>query len=283
MKLGYLTPLTLETITNAKKLGYDAIEVGAGWLNSPALQQVEANLPALRDALVEHQIGINAVAIYGSAVEASVDEAVAYYGRAMKVARALGCSVVAGMTGRDNSKTFDDNLPLFKARFTPIAKLAEEQGIHIAFEPWPGSVQGHGPYHWTNMATTPELWDKLFEAVPNLALGLEYDPSHLAWQEIDYLQVIRDYGSRIYHMHAKDIVIDQAKLKHVGVHGRGWWRFVIPGLGQLDWKAIFAALKQVDYRGDVAVEHEDNTYLRERWNEGLALGIKTLRPFINAF
>jgi sugar phosphate isomerase/epimerase len=283
MKLAYLTPLSVETITNARMLGYDAIEVGAGWLNTPTLGQLENNLSPLREALAQQRIGITSVAIYGSAIESPSKDAIAYYERAIRLARALGCRVVSGLTGRDNKLTFDENLPLFAERFGMIAKMAEDQGVRIAFEPWPGSVQGHGPYRWTNMATTPELWDRLFSAVPSKALGLEYDPSHLVWQGIDYLQVIRDYGARIYHMHAKDIVMDQALLKRVGVHGRGWWRFVIPGLGQLDWPGIFAALKEVGYQGDVAVEHEDNAYMKEKWNEGLAIGLKTLRPFVDAF
>ena len=283
MRLGYLAPLTQETILNAHKLGYDSLEVGAGWLDSPNLAQIEANLPALREALVEHGITVNAVAIYGNAIQTPADDVVAYYKRAMKVAQALNCSVIAGMTGRDNRLTVEENLPLFKERFAPIAKLAEEQGLRIAFEPWPGNVQGHGPYRWTNIATTPELWDKIFEAVPSAALGLEYDPSHLVWQGIDHLQVIRDYGQRIYHIHAKDIIINQDKLKRVGVHGRGWWRFVLPGLGQIDWPALFKHLRQVGYAGDIAVEHEDSVYLGERWNEGLTIGLKTLRPLVDAY
>jgi len=283
MRLGYLTPLSLESILNARKLDYDSLEVGAGWLGSPTLAKIEGNLPALRDALAKHHIAISSVAIYGNAIETPVADVVAYYERAMKVAQALDCSVVSGMTGRDNQLTVDENLPLFKERFGPIARLAEDHGVRIAFEPWPGSIQGHGPYRWTNIATTPELWDKIFETVPSLALGLEYDPSHLVWQGIDHLQAICDYSRRIHHIHAKDIIINQSKLKHVGVHGTGWWRFVIPGLGQIDWPALFKQLKQVNYAGDMAVEHEDSAYMGDRWNEGLAIGLKTLRPLVDAY
>lgn len=284
MKLGYLTPLSVATIANAHQLGYDAIEVGAGWIGHSALDELEANRSALADALAQHQVAISSVAIYGGAVEVPVEDAVAYYTRAIKLARALGCGVVSGLTGRDNQRTVTDNLPLFSERFGPIAKVAEDEGVRIAFEPWPGSVLGHGPYRWTNMATTPELWEMLFDAVPSRALGLEYDPSHLVWQGIDHLLAIREFGDRIYHMHAKDIVIDEAKLKRGGVHGaRGWWRFVMPGLGQIDWAALFATLKQVGYAGDVAVEHEDNAYMGDKWNEGLTIAYNTLRPLVAAY
>ncbi|MCE5258931.1 MAG: sugar phosphate isomerase/epimerase [Chloroflexi bacterium] len=282
MNLGFLMPLSLETITTARQLGYDSIEVGAGWL-SDTLGNLEQNQAVLKAALQEQNIKISSVAIYGGTVNAPVSEAVNYWTRAIKLTRALGCNVVSGLTGRDNALTVDQNLPLFKERLEPIAQVAADNGVHIAFEPWPGSVLGHGPYHWTNMATTPELWDKLLDTVQNPALGLEYDPSHLYWQEIDYVRAIREYGSRIYHLHAKDIVVDKNKLGHVGVHGNGWWRFVLPGLGVLDWSAIFTALKDVNYKGDIAVEHEDNAYMNEKWNEGLAIALRNLRPYVTAF
>jgi len=283
MRLGYLTPLSTETIENARKLGYDAIEVAARWVDRPLLADIESNLPKLRDTLAKNKLIVTSIAVYGYTIETPLEEAVGYYERAVKVAQALGCAVVSGMTGRDNARTIDENLPLFRDYFEPITRIAEENGVRIALENWPGSVLGHGPYRWTNLATTPELWDRLLEAVPSPALGLEYDPSHLVWQGIDHLEAIRVYGERIYHGHAKDIAIDEARLKRVGVHGRGWWRFVIPGLGQIDWPALFDALKDVGYEGDMAVEHEDREYLNERWNEGLLLGLKTLRPLVAAF
>lgn len=284
MKLAYLTPLTLDTIANARKLGYDAIEAAVGWLPLPtALVELENNLSAIRDALKEHKIGITAVAMYGDTIETPLDEAVAYYGRAAKLARALGCNVVAGMTGRDNRLTVDESLPIFADYYSRIAAVVSDQGVRVALEPWPGSIQGHGPYRWTNLATTPELWARLFEAVPSPAIGLEYDASHLVWQGIDYLQAIRDFAPRIHHVHAKDIVIHPEVLARVGVHGKGWWRFVVPGLGQIDWPALFAALKQAGYNGDMAVEHEDDEYMGNRWNEGLAISLKTLRPLVDAY
>ena len=280
MKLAHLAPLSCETIGNAKRLGYDAIEVKAGWRDGSALPELERELPALREALNEHEISISAVAIYGDTILSSVKDSLVYWTRAFDMAQALGSRVVAGMTGRDNAKTVEENLPLFLEHFGPIVKTAEEREMLVALEPWPGPIVGHGPYVWRNLATTPELWDRLFETIPSPALGLEYDPSHLVWQGIDHLQAIHDYGDRIHHVHAKDIAVDETRLAHVGVHGHGWWRFVIPGLGRVDWPAIFAALREVGYRGDVAVEHEDREYLRDRWNEGLSLGLKTLRPLL---
>ena len=284
MKLSYLTPLSLDTIRNAQRLGYDGIEAGAGFIGRSTLDEILGNIGALREALANHKQTITSVAIYGGTIEAAKDEAVAYYAKAFEIAKALDCSVVSCLTGRRNDLSVADNMPIFAEYFTPICAMAEDKGIRLAMEPWPGMVLGHGPYRWTNLATTPELWDMLFEAVDSPALGLEYDPSHLVWQGIDFLQAIKDYAGRINHVHAKDIIIDEAKLKRVGVHGsRGWWRFVIPGLGQINWVELFDTLKAVGYAGDMAVEHEDQTYLKDRWNEGLSIAIKTLRPLVDAY
>ena len=284
MKLAYLSPLTLETIANARKLGYDAIEAAVGWLPLPTgLAELENNLPAIRDAMKEHKVAVTSVAMYGGTIETPIDEAVAYYERAAKLARALGCNVVSAMTGRDNRLTVDESLPIFADYFERIAAVVSTEGVRVALEPWPGNIQGHGPYRWTNLATTPELWARLFEAVPSPAIGLEYDPSHLVWQGIDYLQAIQDFAPRIHHVHAKDIVIDNETLRRVGVHGKGWWRFVVPGLGQVDWPAMFETLKQAGYDGDMAVEHEDDDYMGNRWNEGLSISLKTLRPLVDAY
>ena len=91
---------------------------------------------------------------------------------------------------------------------------------------WPGGK---------NLPTSPELWRALFEMFPNL--GLNYDPSHLIWQHIDYARAIREFGKRIVHFHAKDTRIDRDKLYQVGIMGFGWHVAKLPGLGDVDWSA----------------------------------------------
>jgi sugar phosphate isomerase/epimerase len=69
--------------------------------------------------------------------------------------------------------------------------------------------------------------------------------------------VIREYGERIYHFDGKDTEILQGRLARQGILGSGWWRYRLPGLGELDWRAIFSALRDVGYDGIVAIENED--------------------------
>ena len=72
---------------------------------------------------------------------------------------------------------------------------------------WPGGK---------NLATTPALWRAIFDAIPSPHLGLNYDPSHLIWQFIDYVRCIHDFGSKIVHVHAKDTKIDREKAAYAG-------------------------------------------------------------------
>ncbi|HKG27471.1 MAG TPA: sugar phosphate isomerase/epimerase family protein, partial [Thermomicrobiales bacterium] len=145
-----------------------------------------------------------------------------------------------------------DNLRIFKEVYGPLAEYAEQRGVRIAFE-----TAGRGGPEG-NLAHSPELWDAIFEAVPSPALGLGFDPSHLVWLQIpDIAGVIRAYGSRIYHVDGKDAEILQARLARQGILGSGWWRYRLPGLGELDWRAIFTALRGIGYDGVIAIENED--------------------------
>ena len=89
---------------------------------------------------------------------------------------------------------------------------------------WPGGK---------NLATSPEVWRALFEALPSANLGLNFDPSHLVWQHIDYVRCVREFGRRIVHVHAKDTRIDPDKLYEVGILGLGWHTPKLPGLGDV--------------------------------------------------
>jgi sugar phosphate isomerase/epimerase len=157
-----------------------------------------------------------------------------------------------GVGDNHSSNRVADNLQHFRDVYGPLASYAEERGIRIAFE-----TAGRGGPEG-NLAHSPELWDRMFDAVPSTALGLSFDPSHLVWLHIPHIpDLIRAYGSRIYHVDGKDIEILPARLARQGILGSGWWRYRLPGLGELDWRAIFSALRDIGYDDIVAIENED--------------------------
>lgn len=187
--------------------------------------------------------------------------------QSIDVAVALGADTVVTFTGSAYGMHFygtpgvgeghpsnhvGDNLRIFTEVYGPMATYAEDRGVKIAFE-----TAGRGGPEG-NLAHSPELWEAMFNAVPSEALGLSFDPSHLVWLQIpNVTDVIREFGSRIYHVDGKDCEILHGRLARQGILGSSWWRYRLPGLGTLDWRAIVSALTEIGYDGIISVENED--------------------------
>ena len=124
----------------------------------------------------------------------------------------------------------------------------------------------------------------MFEDLGSPNLGLNYDPSHMIWQHMDYLKPMRDFASRIFHAHAKDVRIDHEKLNEVGIlaHPAEYHTPKLPGLGDVDWGKFFSTLVDTGYRGPVCVEVEDRAYegsLEDR-QDSLRQSYRYLKNFI---
>ena len=115
-----------------------------------------------------------------------------------------------------------------------------------------------------NLAYSPELWEWMFE----LGLYLNFDPSHLLWLGIDPIDALRPYVDRVVHAHTKDAETFPAERNRYGFFGRtstreedpwdmGWWRYRIPGLGQVDFRRYVDTLYEGGFDGVLSVEHED--------------------------
>ena len=139
---------------------------------------------------------------------------------------------------------------------------------------WPG---GH------NIAYAPKIWRRIFETWGD-AVGMNYDPSHLVWQMIDNGRFIREFGARMVHVHAKDLMIDRDGLYENGIMslGMGWQVPRMPGLGDIDWSEIFSGLYRAGYDGPVIIEHEDRVFEGDDENikRGFLLARDVLRPFV---
>jgi sugar phosphate isomerase/epimerase len=165
----------------------------------------------------------------------------------------------------DASKGRAANFARLKETFGPVAKHLEARGATIAVEGWPGG----GP-HYGALAVTPETVRALLEAFPSGAVSLNYDPSHLIRIGVDYLRFLREFGSRVVHVHGKDTNFDSEALYLHGNlgptfgkakrFGEDWWRYTIPGEGLADWSKICAELNSIGYNGFISVELEDFRY-----------------------
>jgi sugar phosphate isomerase/epimerase len=180
--------------------------------------------------------------------------------RVIDAAPRLGVGVVNTFIGRDWQQSAEANWPMVQAVWPDLVRHAEHAGVKLGIENCPMLFS---PDEWPggkNLAVSPEIWSKLFELFPSQNLGVNFDPSHLVWQFIDYARCIREFGGRFVHVHAKDTRIDRDRLYRRGILGLGWHTAKLPGMGEVDWGAFFAALTDVGYRGAVCVEVEDRAY-----------------------
>jgi sugar phosphate isomerase/epimerase len=217
----------------------------------------------VRDLVRKYGVAISGLGYYPNPLDPDPEHRRAVIEHLKKVISAaprLEVRLVNTFIGRNPSQSVEANWPLLLSVWTDLVHHAEAEGVNLGIEncpmlfsldEWPGGK---------NLATAPAVWHAMFDAIRSPHLGLNLDPSHLVWQYIDYVRCVRDFGSHILHVHAKDARIDRDKLYAVGVLGLGWHTPKLPGLGDVDWGRFFSALTDTGYRGAVCIEVEDRAY-----------------------
>jgi sugar phosphate isomerase/epimerase len=210
-------------------------------------------------------VEISGLGYYPNLLVPDEDEAKTYVEHLRKVivgAELLGVRQVNSFIGRDWTKSVDDNWPRFVATWKPLVQLAEDHGVRIGIENCPMLFTGDEWPGGKNLATSPAIWRRMFEDIPNANFGLNYDPSHMIWQQMDYLKPLREFADRIHHAHAKDVRIDRERLDDVGILATplAYHTPKLPGLGEVDWGRFFSVLSDTGYRGPVCIEVEDRAY-----------------------
>ena len=283
MHLSFLTG-NIQDLEKAARLGFDGIELNVSALVQAREGQVNQEAIAQFKQLREkYQMRVDALAFYEIAfkqqVYSSPEIVQQAYEQVFNTAESVGVTMIASMAGFDANRDWTANIQLFADRFGPVADLAEKRGIKLAFENWM-AIHGKLPFRPINIGGSPDTWEAMFSAVPSKALGLEFDPSHLHWQGIDYIRALYEFKDRIYHVHAKDTEMLPERRYRGGVNG-DYFRFRIPGYGEINWPRLISALDEIGYTGDVAIEHEDPIYQNERFDEGLDRGWQVLHPLIH--
>lgn len=150
---------------------------------------------------------------------------------------------------------------------------AEKNNVRLCWENCP--MMG-------NIATSPDMWQMLFDRLDSDRIGLCYDPSHLVWQMIDPYGNIFKFKDKIFHVHAKDTHVDYEKLSLYGTQQNAkWWCHRLPGLGDLDWNRIVDALYQIGYDKAICIEHEDPVW--DGTEEKVKRGILKTRDHVSQF
>ena len=256
--------------------GYDCIEVmcwppgkaerryaGVTHIDTATLD--DAGIDQIHATLEHHGIQISGLGYYPNPLSPDNEEArVAreHIRSVIRAARALGLSTVNTFVGRDWTQSVDENWPRFLDVWRPLIAYAEEHEVRVGIEncpmiftrdEWPGGK---------NLACSPAIWRRMFEDIPSPSFGLNYDPSHPTWMQMDAIAPLRDFSDRIFHVHAKDVRVDQKLLDDVGIlaYPLQFHTPKLPGLGDVDWGRFFSVLTSTGYDGPVCVEVEDRAY-----------------------
>lgn len=291
MKLGFITQYSKERVAFAAQAGFDGLEVCADIGTSMDLDQLtDDKIKEIREDFEKNGIEILTIQCCPNHLDADPVKRKsnnAYFMKALHAVKKLGAGIVMTNAWADPSKSPSENVVEYRNVFAEYAKAAEAEGVCITLENCPHWI-GY-PTTVGNIAFSPEMWDALLEAVPSAQIGLEFDPSHLHWQGMDYLKLIQDYGSHIKAFHAKDTQIRREELNRYGIIGKqlgktsewdaGWWRYRIPGWGDIDWRNICSALYDIGFDGPMVIEHEDPVFDGEFRDRGLEMGLAHLKQF----
>lgn len=281
MKLGMLSAIMAENsfeevIDTAARIGYTCVEV-ACWPKGKAERRyagvshidVEHLDERERDRILsncrEKRVEISALSYYPNPMDENLEKreaSVRHLKRVIEAAAFLGVGTVGTFAGRMPSKTVEENLELFREIWPPIVAFAEEKQVRIAIEncpmlftedEWPGGQ---------NLAVSPAIWRRMFEIIPSRYFGLNYDPSHFIWQQMDYIKPLREFRDRIFHIHFKDIKLYREKLDECGVLAAPlqYMSPKLPGLGDVQWNLFISALYDIGYDGCACVEIEDKAF-----------------------
>ncbi|MEM6363487.1 MAG: sugar phosphate isomerase/epimerase family protein [Planctomycetota bacterium] len=303
MQLGFhsaiLPDVSLEALFEiGGQLGYDCIEVMcwppggaerryAGVTHIDVLTLDDDRVTQIQSLQKDTGIQISALGFYPNALSPDPSEATAAVAHIHKVIEAsaqLGIRRMTTFIGRDFTASVEDNWSKFLSTWRPIIADAESAGVRVGIEncpmlfgndEWPGGK---------NLAYCPAIWRRMFDDIPSDHFGLNYDPSHLVWMQMDTIAPIREFADRLIHVHAKDVRLDVDQLNQYGVlsHPELYHTPKLPGLGDVDWGAFFSTLGDVGYRGPVCVEVEDRIYesTHESRVQSLQQSAAYLRQFI---
>jgi sugar phosphate isomerase/epimerase len=301
VKLGFLTAAfprrSLEQVAAwAAGNGFETLEI-ACWPASGGERRRYAgvshidverlDVDALLGVLDRHGLEISSLAYYPNNLHPDPAQRKAANDHLKKVVAAaekLGVGIVGTFVGRDRTKNVPDSFRDFRRVWPRLVSYAEDRGVTIAIENCPMIFSYDEWPAGNNLAYSPAIWDEMFSIVPSPRFGLNLDPSHLVWLQIDYERVVRDYASRIVHVHAKDLEIDRDGLYRNGTAsiGIGWQVPRLPGLGEVRWDRFLAALYRAGYDDVVSIEHEDRSFekTRELVERGFLLARDVLRPYL---
>ena len=265
-----------EMIDTVSEIGYKCVEVacwpkgkgerryaGTSHIDTENLGKAEAE--DILQYAAAHDVRISSLAYYPNTLDPDLEKraaAIKHIHSLIDASSLLGVNMVTTFIGRDQTKTVEANLSIVKEVWPEILDHAKEKGVRIAIENCPMLF---GPDQWPggqNLFYSPVIWERVFDVLPYDNLGINFDPSHFVWQQLDYIKAIYDFRDRMFHIHFKDIKLKKDKLGDAGVlaYPLDYMTPKLPGLGDVDWGAFISALTDIGYSGYAVAEIEDKAY-----------------------
>lgn len=236
----------------------------------------------------EKGVEISSLGYYPNTLDPDPEKRKAYIDhlyRLIDASAMLGVNMVTTFLGRIPTKGVEENLEEVRKVWPPILEYAKKKGVRVAIEncpmlftkdEWPGGQ---------NLMTSPSNWRKVFEILPYDNFGINYDPSHFVWQQIDYIRPIYEFKDKIFHVHFKDLKVSRDKLSDVGImaYPLEFMSPKIPGLGEVDWGQFVSALTDIHYDGYACLEIEDKSFEKslEDKEKAVRQSIHYMRNFVS--
>ena len=240
----------------------------------------------IQNKLREKNVTISGLGYYPNPLDPDKDKSDFYFDHIKKVIEAatrLEIGIVNTFIGADPARPDEENFAKFKELWPPIIKFAEERNIKVCIENCPMFFTRDEWPSGKNLAHSPAIWRKMFEAIPSRNFGLNYDPSHLIWQMMDYVKPIHEFKDRIFHVHIKDARVMWEKIDDVGILTTPLQYHTpkLPGLGDINWGKFFSALYEVGYGGAACIEVEDKSF--EGSLESRKISLQQSRNYLRQF
>lgn len=304
MKLGFLSAILPEysfeeLAAYAAGIKMDCLEVAcwpvgkakrryAGVTHIDVAALGDEQIQSIKDTLFKNNLSISAISYYPNPLDpdpAQRELASSHIKKCILAASKLGVKQMNTFAGRDPAAPLSENMTEFKRVWPDIVKFAENQDVRIGIEncpmfftmdEWPGGK---------NLASTPAVWEDMFSIIDSRNFGLNYDPSHLVWQQMDYIRPIYDFADKIFHFHIKDVAFYHEKYEKVGPYAPplAFHSPKLPGLGDINWGKTISALYDIQYDGCAVIEVEDRAFegsLSEKLNS-IELSSKYISHFIS--
>ena len=305
MKLGLVSAILdgwtfEEMIDTVSTMGFACVEVacwpqgkaerryaGVSHIDVARVLEDEAYAQYVLDYCRQKNVEISSLAFYPNTMDGNLEKRehnIAHLMTVISASAKLGVNMVTTFVGRDQTKTVEENIELFKEIWPGIIAHAENLGVKIGIENCPmlfGRDQWPGGQ---NLMTTPAIWRKLFAIADSPNFGLNYDPSHFVWQQIDYVKPLYEFRDKIFHVHFKDIKLYHDKLNDYGImaYPLDYMSPKLPGYGDVNWGKYVSALTDIGFDGHACIEVEDKAFesCREKILDSVRISKRYMEQYV---